>query len=252
MINNRGILSTTDLLNRQESTSRNSTQPTPLPPIDNKSFNKTQTDTNSSSGNSIADVNKQQSNNIEQSNSQSNLDTSQASDLSAGAPTEAQKNIGQEAAKPGHKTDPGIIKAEVPPSKPKAENSLDTADINSSNPNISQDAPVPNSDRADSMNQLNNKSTEHSAPIPQDSPDSTMPSESFPKTKTKETPDSSIDTKIPIPPRQQFHRMPDIETPSGQMPNSKVPKFSMPNAKSSGSIPSQKMRMPQLRIPKMR
>lgn len=251
MINNRGILSTTDLLSRQESTSRNTARPEPLPPIDSKPFNREQANTNSSASSSTADMNNQQADGINQANAQDTNVASQASDLNASGPSTMQGQVKKEASKPGHMTDPGAMKAEVPKSDPKAANNLDTADINASTPKVSQDASVPNEERSWAMRKLEEKAMEYVAPTP-DNPDTTTSSDKAPEPKMKETPEASTEPKNPVPPRQQFHRMPEIETPNSTGPNARVPQIKMPNTKMPGTTSSPKMRMPSLRIPKMR
>lgn len=251
MINNRGILSTTDLLSRQESTSRNSTRPEPLPSTDSKQFNKEQANANSSSSTSLTDMNTQQADGINRANAQDTNVASQASDLNAGGPAEAQSRINKEANKEGHKSDPGAMNAEVPKSDPKAAENLESASINSSQPRVSQDAAVPNEERSWAMRKLEEKAMEYVSPTPEDQ-DTTTSSEQAPQPKMKESPEVSTEPKNPVSQRQQFHRMPEIETPNSTGPNAKVPQIKMPNAKMPGTASSPKMRMPSLRIPKMR
>ena len=251
MINNRGILSTTDLLSRQQTSARSNARPEPIPSTDSKQFNKEQANANSSSNNSLSDMNTQQLDGIKQANAQDTNVASQASDLNAGGPAEAQANINKEASKEGHKTDPGAMKAEVPKSDPKAADNLESASINSSKPQVSQDASVPNEERSWAMRKLQEKAMEYVAPSPEDQ-DTTTSSEAAPQPKMKETPEDSTESKNPVPPRQQFHRMPEIETPNSTGPNARVPQIKMPNAKMPGASQSPKMRMPSLRIPKMR
>lgn len=253
MINNRGILSTTDLLSRQQASARSNARPEPLPSIDNKQANTELSNANTSSSNGLSEMNAKQLDGINQANAQDTNMASQASDLVAGGPAEAQTNINKEASKEGHKTDPGAMNAEVPKSDPKAADNLESASINSSEPQVSQDASVPNEERSWAMRKVEELAIEYmtNEMMPKDQ-DTTTSSEAAPQPKMQETPEVSTEPKNPVPPRQQFHRMPEIETPNSTGPNARVPQIKMPNAKMPGTTSSPKMRMPSLRIPKMR
>jgi len=251
MINNRGILSTSDLLGRRETSARSNTNTDFKPTADSSEYNKGVAESNSQNTKNTGELGTKQSAEIDSANTQPRNPSTQANKLSASGPTEAQTQVNSEASKTGQKVDPGDMAADVPPSDPKTGEKLDTGDINASIPKVKQNPDVPNSDRTDSMSKLNEKSSEQSAPT-MDASTPDMESPNSPKSKEVETPEHKRNSPDIVKQRQQFHRMPEVETPDGSMPQTRVPQIKSPNIKNPGGIPSPKMRMPSLRIPKMR
>jgi len=251
MMNNKGILSTSALLNGGFTSSTNKTRHTPPPPMSTQESQKQTQDVNSQNQSNSADLNSSQQNDIASANAAERNPSKQANQQSAQLPSKTEEGINKETQNPGYKQDTNIPEVKITSADPQTMNTIDDTGIEQSNPEITQPSPVPNSDRANAVDGMST--------VGKDSPPSTntespnLESQSTPRPKEATVPDASTPVPDNPRPRQRFHNMPAVDAnmnvsrPSPNIPNPKTPKASM-----SRTPQTPKMRMPSLRIPKMR
>jgi len=231
MINNRGILSTSNLLSK---TGGPYTQRAPQQNLPNNDGITRAADTQ----------NKQQDSNITQNN-QKGQEQNQKLNNSEKNPSGRANNLASQApdkaSQMSKSSDPRYSQDTAPPEfqEPKTDGvSGDTT------PQLKSQPPVPNEDKSSAMRYLEKKATEKTGEMTAGEGTGDQQSENRGAPKPHSTPIDRADT--PHDPRKN-PKSPNPNQPSIQTPTPKSPAVKMPNFSGAG-----KMRMPQLRIPKMR